>query len=164
MDTDYLIDVSSGMPSAVLTLHQLSSQGLAVSIVSYGEIFEGAYGFPEPQPVLAQYRQFLATYSLLLLTEPIMAIFAGMRASLRRLGSLIPDLDLLIGATAIHHDLTLVTRHEIPIRHAGQLQNGAGTIGDSSQRTQRQGGEWNGHETHVRMLDSWEYEHTVCPA
>ena len=37
--------------------------------------------------------------------------FARIRARLRRQGQLIPDLDLLIAATAVTHGLTLVTRN-----------------------------------------------------
>ena len=47
-----------------------------------------------------------------------MEIFARTRGELRRDGRLIPDLDLLIAATAIHHDLTLVTRN---VRHIGRI-------------------------------------------
>ena len=113
-DTDFLIDASGGNTSAVRTLYQLSDQGVAVSIVSHGELFEGAYGFPDPLPVLANYRLFLATYQQLPLTDRIMEVFARIRADLRRQGRLIPDLDLLIGATAIHDDLALLTRN---LRH-----------------------------------------------
>jgi tRNA(fMet)-specific endonuclease VapC len=117
-DTDYLIDASGGIPAAVRTLDRLSDAGVAVSIVSLGELFEGAYGFPDPPRLLAGYRQFLATYPVLPLTDPIMDGFAATRAHLRRTGLLIPDFDLAIAATAIHHGLTLVTRN---LRHFSRL-------------------------------------------
>lgn len=40
-----------------------------------------------------------------------MELFARTRAGLRRQGMLIPDLDLLIAATALSFDLTLLTRN-----------------------------------------------------
>jgi predicted nucleic acid-binding protein len=40
-----------------------------------------------------------------------MTTFARTRAGLRARGILIPDLDLLIAATALEHDLTLLTRN-----------------------------------------------------
>jgi tRNA(fMet)-specific endonuclease VapC len=110
-DTDYLIDARGGISAALGSLQQMSDQGVAVSIVSLGEIFEGAYGFPDPARLLTGFRQFLATYPVLPLIDPIMEVFAATRARLRRTGQLIPDLDLLIAATAIHHDLALVTRN-----------------------------------------------------
>lgn len=117
-DTDYLIDAAAGTPAAVRTLLELADQGIAVSVVSLGELFEGAYGAADPPRLLAGYRQFLAPYPVLPLTDPIMESFATARARLRRAGLLIPDFDLLIAATAIHHDLALLTRNR---RHFARL-------------------------------------------
>ena len=58
---------------------------------------------------MVSFRQFLSPYRVLNLTDPIMERFAEVRSFLRRRGKLIPDFDLLIGATALHHDLTLLT-------------------------------------------------------
>lgn len=68
-------------------------------------------GALNPDPELFKFREFLKPFKLLLLTDPIMEVFARARADLRRTGKLIPDLDLLIASTAIHHDLTLLTRN-----------------------------------------------------
>jgi len=43
------------------------------------------------------------------LDEAIVKIFARERGRLRAAGTLIGDIDLLIGATALHHSLTLLT-------------------------------------------------------
>ncbi len=48
------------------------------------------------------------------LNEPIMERFAEIRAYLRRRGELISDFDILIGATAVFYDLTVLTYN---IRH-----------------------------------------------
>ena len=117
-DTDYLIDASAGIAGAVRTLEQLSEEGVGISIVSLGEIFEGAYGFPDPPALLASYRQFLARFAVVPLSDPIMEAFARTRAGLRGQGQPIPDLDLLIAATALHHDLMLLTRN---LRHFGRI-------------------------------------------
>jgi tRNA(fMet)-specific endonuclease VapC len=111
VDTDWLIDALVGIPEAVATLEQLTPDGLGISIVSVGEIYEGAYGSSDPEAKLARYRAFLAPFPVLSPTDPIMERFARMRAALRRQGELIPDLDLLIAATAMEHDLTLLTRN-----------------------------------------------------
>ncbi len=83
-------------------------------MVSFGEVYEGAYLFPDPEPHLHTFRRFPAGFMVLGLTEDIMAVFARTRAQLRQQGNLIPDMDLLIAATALHHDLTLMTRN---LRH-----------------------------------------------
>ena len=49
---------------------------------------------------------------------PICRIFGAERSRLRAMGTLIPDMDLLIGATALRHGLTLLSNNR---RHFGRL-------------------------------------------
>jgi tRNA(fMet)-specific endonuclease VapC len=58
--------------------------------------------------------QFLRWVNVLPLTKSIVKYFALTRGELRRNGNIIGDADLFIAATAIHHDLILVTRN---VRH-----------------------------------------------
>ncbi|MFN8592295.1 MAG: hypothetical protein U0031_12620 [Thermomicrobiales bacterium] len=53
---------------------------------------------------------------------PIMDDVANTRAAPRSGGHLIPDMDLLIAATAIQHDLTLVTRNRRHFARAPRLR------------------------------------------
>jgi tRNA(fMet)-specific endonuclease VapC len=111
LDTDWLIDVFAGVPPAVQALQDVRPQGVGVSIISHAEIFEGAYAYPDIEAHLISYREFLAQIYTVPLAEPIMEVFGRTRSTLRRAGQLIPDLDLLIAATAVHHDLDLMTRN-----------------------------------------------------
>ncbi|MBO6100454.1 MAG: VapC toxin family PIN domain ribonuclease, partial [Spirochaetaceae bacterium] len=45
------------------------------------------------------------------LSEGVMEVFAGVKAKMFNKGMKIEDMDLLIAATAIYNDLTLVTNH-----------------------------------------------------
>jgi len=76
-----------------------------------GEPYEGTYGSADPASAQEAIRSFLSGYEIITLTDPIVAEFARLRALLRRQGNLIPDLDLLIAATAIVYHLTLATRN-----------------------------------------------------
>jgi tRNA(fMet)-specific endonuclease VapC len=118
VDADWLIDAAIGRPRAQRTLDRLSDEGLAVSIVAVAEVYEGAFGTPDPHATLAGLRDFLGDFAVLPLTDPIAERFARMRAALRQQGQLIPDMDLLIAATALEEDLTLVTRNE---RHFNRI-------------------------------------------
>lgn len=118
VDSDWVIDALTGVPAALEPFERLGADGLAVSIVTLGEIFEGAYYFPDPGKHLTDFRRFLAGFTLIPLTDPAMEIFARTRALLRRQGNLIPDLDLLIAATALAHDLVLMTRNR---RHFARI-------------------------------------------
>ncbi len=114
VDSDWLIDASGGVPRAIQLIGRLSFEGLGVTIISVGEVYEGAFALPDPAVALAAYQDFLNDFAIILLTESIMIVFGRIRSRLRQQGQLIPDMDLLIAATAIHHDLTLVTRN---LRH-----------------------------------------------
>lgn len=52
------------------------------------------------------------------LDRAIMRRFAQVRGDLRSKGQLIGDPDLLIAATALHYDLTLLTHN---VRHFGRI-------------------------------------------
>jgi len=114
VDTDWIISGLGGINAAVALLGGLAPEGLAISVISEGEIMEGAYGHADPVQAVARFRRFYETYEILPVTSAIVAEFARARSDLRRRGMLIQDLDLLIAATAIHHGLELVTRN---IRH-----------------------------------------------
>jgi predicted nucleic acid-binding protein len=54
-------------------------------------------------------REFLTLFTVIDLTDPIMERFARIRYQLRTRGNLIPDFDLIVAATALELDLTLLT-------------------------------------------------------
>lgn len=105
-------------PRAQHLLARLSDDGLAVSIIAVAELSEGAFGTPDPQATLDGFRAFLSDFAILPVTDPIVEQFARLRATLRRQGQRIPDMDLLIAATAIAEDLVLITRN---VRHFARL-------------------------------------------
>jgi tRNA(fMet)-specific endonuclease VapC len=111
VDTDWIIDGLAKKQTSLSTLNQLSSTGLAVSVISLAELLEGAYLFPDPAHELKRYHQFVSGYTIIRVTEAIASRFAHLRALLRQQGNLIPDVDLFIAATALTHDLTLLTRN-----------------------------------------------------
>lgn len=120
VDTDVVASGLKGRPEQENLLKQLSPDGLAVSLITYGEIYEGIYYGRDPQTHERSFRQFLRWVDVLPLNRTIMKQFARIRGQLRRSGEMIPDPDILIAATALHHDLTLIThntRHFSRIPH-----------------------------------------------
>ena len=120
LDTDWVVDVLNGQEKAIHTVLELAPAGLAISIITYGELYEGAAFARDPEPALSGLRNFLKGKAILPLTQPIMERFAQIRGSLpRSIRQQIRDLDMLIAATCLNHDLTLLTRnlkdfHKIP--------------------------------------------------
>ena len=111
IDTDWVVDVLRGQQTAIQTLKTIAADGLAISIITYGELVEGAVYARDPVRAQTGLDQFLDGKAILPLTEGIMDRFGHVRGALRSQGNLIGDLDLLIGATAVHHELELVTRN-----------------------------------------------------
>jgi tRNA(fMet)-specific endonuclease VapC len=109
LDTDWIIQVLAGRKEAVLAHKRIHPEDMAVSYITIGEIYDVAFSYANPQAHLHTFRQFLAPFPLLDLTEPIMERFAEIRSYLRRRGELISDFDILIGASALSYDLTLLT-------------------------------------------------------
>ena len=118
VDTDWIIDCLYGRTDAVEALLELSADGLAVSLMTYGELYQGAFYARTPQVALRSLRTFLRGKRLLPLNRTIVERFGILRGDLQRRGQRIGDLDLLIAATALHHDLTLVTRN---LRHFSRI-------------------------------------------
>ncbi|MCA9878521.1 MAG: type II toxin-antitoxin system VapC family toxin, partial [Thermomicrobiales bacterium] len=108
-DTDWAIQAIGGREPAVHTLGLLADSKIYISYMTLGELYEGAFHTSNPPAELVILRRFTAQFRLLGFTEPIIETFAEIRAYLRRRGLLIADMDLLIAATALYHNLTLLT-------------------------------------------------------
>lgn len=123
VDSDVVADALKGKTQAVQLLSKLSTSstsstslalgqdGLAISLITYGEIYEGILYSKDPKMSERVFNRFLRDVSVLPVTRPIMRQFSLLRGQLRVAGNIISDFDLLIAATAIYHNLTLVTRN-----------------------------------------------------
>ncbi len=118
IDSDWVIDGTAGVASALSVIGRFRSEGIAISTAAVAEVYEGAFVLDDPAAGLAQLRDFMAGFVTLDVTEPVAEIFARIRADLRRQGNLIPDMDLLIAATVIAFDLQLLTRN---LRHFSRV-------------------------------------------
>lgn len=111
VDTDWVASALKGRPEATTLLGKLSSEGLAISLITYGEIYDGVYHGVSPAAQELGFLAFLRSVDVIPLDTDIMRLFARIRGDLREAGMKVNDFDLLIAATALHHNLTLVTRN-----------------------------------------------------
>ena len=112
LDTSWIIEVLAGRGETARQHKRLNLAKIAVSYVSIGGIYEVAFNYANPQAHLASFREFLAPFKRLTLNEPIMETFAEVRAHLRRRGQIISDFDILLGATALHYNLIVLTHNK----------------------------------------------------
>ena len=120
VDSDWVVDYLIGKQQAIDLLSSVFRDGVAISLITFGEIYEGIYYGRDPKRSEAVFRQFLRSVDVLPLNRSIMQQFARIRVDLRRKGQIIGDPDIFIAATAIYHDLTLLTRNR---KHYGRISS-----------------------------------------
>ena len=111
VDTDWAIDHMRRRARVVELLEEFAPYGLGLSIVSVAELYEGDFNSTDRQSEEYALRAFLTVVEIVPLDEAICRIFARERSRLRAAGNLIGDLDILIGSTALRHNLTLLTNN-----------------------------------------------------
>lgn len=111
IDTDWVIDHFNGRTSVTQRLEQLREEGLALSMISVAELWEGVFFSRDPKRSQAMLEQFLSGVVILALDEESCKQFGHLRGSLRQRGKRFGDFDLLIAASALCHNLTLLTNN-----------------------------------------------------
>ncbi len=119
LDADWIISFLNGRPEAVDTIRQLADEGIVISVITWGEIYEGLLALPDSERRLAQFEDFTASIDLVSPNVVVAREYARTRSHLRSQGLLIPDNDLWIAATALAFDLTLVSRDQHFLRIPG---------------------------------------------
>ena len=111
VDSDYVADYLKGRTPSTDLLNTLLQDGIAISIITFAEVYEGIYYGHNRAHYTHIFQQFLQGVSVLGITRSIAKQYAFMRGELGRKGQLIDQPDLFIAATATHHNLILVTRN-----------------------------------------------------
>lgn len=65
VDTDWVVDYLTGQKAADDLFTKLLPSGIAISIVSFSEIYEGIYGSHDPNLAEAAFRAFLRQVTVL---------------------------------------------------------------------------------------------------
>jgi tRNA(fMet)-specific endonuclease VapC len=109
VDTDWIIHALHGREKEVTKLLELKNEGLAISVISLAELYEGVYGSADPVSNEKVLEDFLTGVTVLEINEGISNKFGEQRAKLRKQGKLIGDFDLLIASTGLCYNLTILT-------------------------------------------------------
>jgi predicted nucleic acid-binding protein len=126
--------VSFLLDTNILSAHLRRPAGLAhrffqhsgrlyTSGVSLAELYDWLNGRSDPEPLRASLQRLL-TYevSVIPFDADCAEEFGRVRADLRRQGISVDDMDLLIGATALVYDLTVVTHNTRHFQHIPGLR------------------------------------------
>ena len=113
LDTDVVIDFLKGDLPTERLIDPLVQAGIALSMITYMEIYQGIVESPDSAALEVEFEAFLKTVKLLPLSTDAARRCARLRAALKQQGKRIRPraLDLITAATALEHRLTLVTRN-----------------------------------------------------
>lgn len=109
VDTGWIIHHLRGHEAYSAMLLRLRPQGLAVSIISLAELYEGVARAKDSERAEQQVRSFLTDVEVLPVDEAISRQFGNISAALRKKGFHPGDFDVLIAATAMHYGLQVLT-------------------------------------------------------
>ena len=111
MDTDWVIDYLHKADRTVRRLDELLPDGVGLSVISLAELYDGLARSRNPDADTEALRLFLEAVEVVPLDDAACRVFGEERARLREEGNLIGDMDILIGATAISKNLTVLTNN-----------------------------------------------------
>ena len=111
VDTDWIIHYLNGHKGIIEKIESLEKGGLAASVISVAELYEGIYYSTNPASNEKALNDFLSGISTLGIEDEVCKVFGKERGRLRQEKKMIGDFDLLIACTCLHHRLTLLTNN-----------------------------------------------------
>ena len=104
LDTNFLVDYLLGKPEFITKFKEFLEKGLYISAITSAEILSGA-----KEHQIDSLNIFLDSLIVIPVTDSLARKAGVTRAELKRKGYKKPLADILIGQTAIEHNLILVT-------------------------------------------------------
>jgi tRNA(fMet)-specific endonuclease VapC len=113
LDSDVVIDHLADDVAAQRLFARLAPDGLTISVITYMEVYQGVLASPDPVQAEAKLDAFLSAAPIVPFSAAVARRCAQVRSDLKQQGKRVRSraLDLLTAATAMEHDLILVTRN-----------------------------------------------------
>ena len=112
IDTDIIIYSLKNDTIVQDNFNKKSKAAKAISVISYGELIFGAKNSKQVDENLAIIFRIGEIFPIIDITRSVMETFGEIKARLINNGITIPDMDLLIGSTALTINYTIVTNNE----------------------------------------------------
>ena len=112
IDTDIIIYSIKGNEVVRQHFAAHSDSLKSISVVTYGELVYGARRSADEARNMATARRIAELFPVIGVSKPIIEAFAEIKALLHKKGTPVDDMDLLIAATALHHNCILVTNNQ----------------------------------------------------
>ena len=111
LDTDWVIDHIRNLERVVQRVKELTPEGLALSVISLAELYEGVLNSTDPVSNEQTLQEFVSDIELVPIDEETYRIFGRERERMRRARRMIAEFDLLTDSTCLRHNLTLLSKN-----------------------------------------------------
>ena len=111
IDTDTIIFALRGDKNVLAKFEENKNLPISISMITYAELIFVAKRSQNEQKNMIKVNHIRDIYAIEDLNEGVMEVFADVKAKMFEKGIRIEDMDLLIAATAIYNELTLVTNN-----------------------------------------------------
>jgi len=111
LDTDTIILSLKGHPAVKENLRRHQNDPLKVSVITCMELYYGAYKSPHVAGNLAKIQMIEKALEVIPLGSESAQIFGMLKAQMEKKGTRLDDFDLAIAASALAHNLILVTNN-----------------------------------------------------
>lgn len=122
IDTNILIYRLKNMGNVNDNFLKYQNEPMSVSVVSYGELVYGAEKSKSVEKNLKTISEIKGIFPLTDITADVMEVFGKIKAYVQKIGKSSDDMDLLIAATAIANEMTLVTHNVKHFEHIPNLK------------------------------------------
>lgn len=112
LDTDTVIYNLKGSAAVKAHLQTHMNDPIHISAVTLMELYYGAYKSQQVASNLAKIRTIENALDVIPVDQDVVEIFGLLKSKLEKQGLPLDDFDLILGATALTHNLTLVTNNE----------------------------------------------------
>lgn len=122
IDTNILIYRLKNLGNVNANFLKYKDNKMLISVISYGELVYGANKSKSVEKNMATVRKIKSIFPMLDITPNVMDIFGEIKADTQKIGKSVDDMDLLIAASAIAHNMTLVTHNTKHFENISKLQ------------------------------------------
>ena len=119
LDTDVSINYLRGFEATIRKVIEVGTSNIRLSEITVAELKYGAEKSNRPEFHRRRANSFCAKFEIMPIF-PVLDVFASEKARFEKLGLRLDDFDLLIGSTAVHYGLVLVTNN---VRHLERMQH-----------------------------------------
>ena len=122
IDSDVLICFLKGHPEAVARLAALPESDRHTSRINVAELYCGAHHSSRVEENLRTFEAFLRRFSVFEFDQHASLVFAREKARLKKLGTPVADMDLMIASIAMANHCILVTNNLKHFKHIKGLK------------------------------------------